>query len=167
MALALWLGCGLPPMARAQTQADFQVTAEIRAGCLVNQQVPVGHLGSMGSLDFGAHPSLSTATATASLLAETTFVLACTPGTALQMSVDGGLHHQGGRRLRHGGVHHLHYRLHRQPGCSDEIAPDTPFTVDTLSQPNDIRLPLHGCLTLPGDAPAGHYQDTLTLTLSW
>lgn len=165
--LALWLACGLPLALQAQTHADFQVRAEIRAGCLVNQQPPSGHLGPLGTLDFGRHPSLSTSTVVASLEAATTLVLACTPGTPLQVSVDGGLHHQDGRRLRHGGGHHLRYRLHRQPGCNDEIPPNTPLAVDTVSQPTDIRLPLHGCLSLPGDLPAGRYEDTLTVTLSW
>lgn len=156
-----------PLAVRAEMSTQFRVSAQVEAGCLVNASPPDSDLGEIGTLDFGSHSSLSTATAQATLVRNTGLVLACTPGTPLVMRVDGGEHFDGNRRLRLDATALLPYRLYRQAGCVDEIPVGGDVPIDTTSTPDDIVIPLHGCVALPGNAAAGIYLDTLVVTLAW
>jgi spore coat protein U-like protein len=153
----------------AATSADFQVVAQIESGCLVNSSMPANNadLGVLGTLDFGQHSSLSTATVQASLIRNTGVTLSCTPGTALAMRVDGGQNFDGNRRLRLDAGSLLVYRIYQQPNCNNEIPVASDVLVDTVSAPDDIEIPIYGCVVLPGTAAAGTYQDTLIVTLAW
>lgn|SRR5688572_460439 len=152
---------------QAQMSSNFQVSAQVEPGCLVNASEANASLGLLGTLDFGVHSSLSTATVQAALLRNAGIVLACTPGTPLVMRVDGGQHFDGSRRLQRDPSSLLAYRVYRQPDCIDEIAVGVDIAIDTTTSPDDIALPLHGCVALPGNAAAGTYQDTLVVTLAW
>lgn len=161
------LGLSSPFAVRAEMSANFQVSAQVEPGCLVNASEPAANVGLLGMLDFGVHSSLSTATAQAALLRTAGIVLACTPGTPLVMRVDGGLHFDGARHLQRAPGSRLAYRIYRQTGCVDEIPVGTDIAIDTSSAPDDIAIPIHGCVVLPGNAVAGIYQDTLVVTLAW
>lgn len=157
--------------AQSAPQASFQIAATISEGCLVNDTLPDAgsDLGTLGRLDFGTASSLSQATHTASLVSFSGVTLSCTPGLALNMRIDGGLHAAGGtRHLAHNASGAtLAYTLFTDAGYQQAIGIDVPVGIDTFTEPNDISLPIHGRLTLPGGRPPGGYTDRLTVTLEW
>lgn len=164
-------GGGLSSPALAETNAEFQVSARIVSGCLVDGLGGGGHAGTIGTLDFGSDSTFSTATHGASLEGSQAVRLRCTPGVALTMSVDGGSHAAlGTRHLQLGAdsAARIAYALCRDAGCSQPIAiGGTASIAVTGANSEDVRLPLHASLTLPGALPPGVYADTLTVTLSW
>src|SRR5690606_24077512 len=83
----------------------------------------------------------------------------------------GGQHaNNGNRNLQHGSAatQRLRYRLFSNAGMTDEIGidQDQPITI-TAANTNDVKLPVYGQVTLPGDSAAGTYTDTLLVTLTW
>lgn len=156
------------PGSDAATRAGFRVSANVTQGCLVNHAPPGngGNLGNLGRLDFGRHPATSTARIGAQLTPNGAITLACTPGIALRMTVDGGQHATGGLRHLGAGNARLAYRLYADAGLSREIPIGGNLSID-YGNPDDIRLPIHAALQLPGNQSAGRYQDRLTVTLSW
>ena len=163
---ALQLLLAGPDAARA-ADTSFQVSARITRGCLVNQALPgAGSLGELGRLDFGQHPSGASDRLSVALARNPAITLSCTPGVALNMSVDGGQNPVGGVRQLRAGDARLAYRLYRDAGLGQEIPLGAGVGI-AYDDPADIRLPIHAALQLPGRQSAGHYQDRLTVTLSW
>ena len=155
----------------AETNAEFDVSAEIVAGCLVDGLGGSGQAGTIGTLDFGSDSTFSTATHSATTTANQAVRLRCTPGVSLMMSVDGGAHAASGQRhLQFGanGGARIAYSLCRDAGCGQPIAigASTSLTVGPADS-DDVRLPLYATLTLPGTLPPGTYDDMLMVTLSW
>jgi len=151
------------------TSATFSVNAVVTAGCLVvgnpAQTTGVG----FGMLDFGTHSALMTGQATASLSmgAGSMAQVQCTPGTAVNLTLDGGLHAQGGqRRLKAASGHYLPYTLYTSSSMATPLAPGVGVPVDASTGPTN--LPVFGVAT-PGGAglPAGQYSDTVQVTFSW
>jgi len=162
---------GFSSPAFAETSAEFGVTAEIVTGCLVDGLGDSGDAGPIGTLDFGTDSSFSTATHSASTTASQAIRLRCTPGVALSMAVDGGAHAAGGvRHLQLGAdtAARIAYILCSDAACNQPIAigGSAAVTVDGANS-DDVRLPLHASLTLPGALLPGTYTDTLTVTLTW
>lgn len=157
--------------ARAETSAQFEVSAEIAPGCLVDGLGGSGHAGSIGTLNFGSDSTFSTATHTATTTNAQTIRLRCTPGVSLMMSIDGGSHAATGARHLQRGVDtgaRIAYALCRDPTCNLPITiGGTSSTLVTSVNSEDVRLPIYGSLTLPGALPPGTYTDTLTVTLTW
>ncbi len=164
-----WLLAAFTVPCLAVTPGEFQVSAQIEAGCLVNAGIPAdgADLGDLGILDFGTHSSLSTATVQASLIRNAGVVLSCTPGTELAMQVDGGQNFNGNRRLRLDADTLLSYRIFRQANCTDEIPVSLDLQIDTTNSSDNVVIPIHGCVVLPGNAEPGTYQDTLVVTVTW
>lgn len=164
-------GGGLFSSARGETTADFDVTAQIEPGCLVDSLGAGGDAGTIGTLDFGSDSSISTATHSATTTASQAIRLRCTPGVSLMMSIDGGAHFaSGARHLQRGGdmASRLVYNLCSDAGCAQPIAVGVANGVTvTAANANDVRLPVYGTLTLPGGRMPGVYSDELTVTLSW
>jgi len=155
--------------ARAETSKTFAVSATIAAGCAVDGLGTSGNAGTIGSLTFPSQPSVATTTVQASLAGTQAITLRCTPGVSLTMSIDGGLHQAAGRTLQLGATtNRLAYGLCADAACGQAIGINqaTAITV-TSANMNDVRLPIYGRLTLPGNRPPGTYTDTLTITLSW
>ncbi|MEE4450991.1 spore coat U domain-containing protein [Novosphingobium resinovorum] len=166
----LWPLAHVTP-ARADTTAQFDVTATVTPGCLVDGLGASGNAGRIGVLDFGVDSTFSVATRTATTTTGQAIRLRCTPGVGLTMSIDGGGHAAaGGRNLQRGATAtaRIPYRLCRDAACTLPIAIGTavPVTV-TSATSEDVRLPVYGSLTLPGTLPPGTYTDTLTITLTW
>lgn len=164
-------GGGLISSARAETSTLFDVTARIEPGCLVDGLGSSGHAGKIGTLDFGHDSSLSTASHSATTTASQAIRLRCTPGVNLMMSIDGGTHAAAGRRhLQRGSdpTARITYALCRDAACNQPITIGGNAAV-AVSAANslDVRLPIHGQLTLPGGLVPGTYVDTLTVTLTW
>ena len=157
--------------ARAETGASFDVAATVSSGCQVDGLGSSGDAGNIGTLDFGMDTSFSTATHHTSIGASQTIRLRCTPGVTLLLSVDGGTHAQGGaRHLQKDGdpSARLAYALCRDAACAQPITIGGNTSISVTSANSDnVRLPLHASLTLPGNVPGGVYSDELLVTLSW
>ena len=164
-------GGGLSAPARAETNATFDVAATIVPGCLVDGLGGSGHAGTIGTLDFGRDSTFSSAKHDATTTTNQMIRLRCTPGVALTMSVDGGTHAAlGWRHLQHetNDIALIGYRVCRDAGCSQPIAIGGSISIAvTGANSEDVRLPLHATLTLPGWLLPGTYTDTLTVTLTW
>jgi spore coat protein U-like protein len=157
--------------ARAETSANFDVAAEIVAGCRVDGLGGAGNAGPIGTLDFGTDSSLSTATHSATTTATQTIRLRCTPGVALVMSIDGGAHPASGQRNLQRGTDtasRIAYTMCSDAACNLPIAIGGSTAVSVTSvNGDDVRLPIHARLTLPGGRIPGTYTDLLTVTLTW
>ena len=154
--------------AAAETAA---VRVSLRSGCAVDGLGMSGDAGTFGQFDFGEAMALATTVHSAHLTVSQTFVLRCTPGTALTMTIGGGQHFSGGSRHLQFGVNdagRLQYRLYRDAGFTQEIGVDQVQSISISSgNMNDVQLPVHGRLTLPGERVPGTYADTLLVTLDW
>ncbi len=163
---AWWLGLLVcTPATHAITTQSFQVSASIVAGC----QVSSGSGGVYGTLNFGSYSGTSSAAAQAAFTPNGALSIACTPGVALSMSIDGGQHYTTQRRLvRSGGTDAVPYRLYSNSNLSaaSEIGVNQNVSV-SYSNSNNITLPIYGVAQLTGFSPAGTYTDQLSVTLSW
>jgi spore coat protein U-like protein len=176
VAPAILVLCGGGPLfllgeAHAETTSNFDVTAAIVPGCLVDGLGSAGNAGTIGTLDFGHDSSLSTASHSATTTASQAIRLRCTPGVNLSMSIDGGTHSASGARNLQLGANtaaRIVYSVCRDAACNLPIAiGGTASTLITTANANDVRLPIYAALTLPGHLPPGTYTDTLTVTLTW
>lgn len=150
-------------VAMAATSSTLKVSATITPGCkLSGGSAPL----DFGTLDFGARPAVGGDRVQTSLTPQSGLKLMCTPGVSLLMSVNGGLHSQGGQRHLHNGKRLLPYQLYADAGLNRPIAINQAVAL-RYDHAEDLHLPLHGVLQLPGVTPAGIYQDVLIVTLSW
>ena len=157
---ALIVGLLMAPAAEAVTSQSFKVSATIVPGCAV----ATGSGGVLGTLDFGTHNGVESAPVSTSLLS-----IACTPGVALSMSINGGQNYSTVRRMkRSNGADVVGYRLYSSSSlaANSEIGVNQAIPV-TYTNSNNIALPLFGVALLTGFSPAGTYSDQLTVTLSW
>ncbi|GDX04321.1 SCPU domain-containing protein [Buttiauxella sp. A111] len=149
----------------AVTQQSFQVGATITPGC----SVASGSGSNFGSLNFGTHSGVESGITSNAFIPNTSLALACTPGVALSMSIDGGKNYTSVRNmLRTGSSEKVPYRLY----TSGALTANTEILVNqavaiTYSNSNSISLPIFGAAQLTGFSPAGAYTDQLTVTLSW
>ncbi len=169
--LALAITLTTAAQARAATGASFEVSAIITPGCLVDGVGSSGNAGLMGRLDFGTDSALSTATHSANTVTSQSITLRCTPGVALSMTIDGGGHASGGLRHLQAGADtgsRIAYDVCTDAACNTKLAigGTTGIAVTSLNM-NNIRLPVYGRLTLPGNLRGATYTDVLTVTLSW
>lgn len=161
-----WIGgmiIALP--ASAVTTQSFQVGATITPGC----SVASGSGGLFGTLNFGSHSGVENGIASNALIPDTSLALACTPGVALSMTIDGGKNYTSVRNMvRTGSTEAVPYRLYSSGAltANTEIMVNQAVAV-TYSNSNNITLPIYGAAQLTGFSPAGTYTDQLTVTLSW
>lgn len=157
--------------ALAGTSASFDVMASIAAGCAVDGVGTSGYAGLIGTLDFGRDTTLSTASHSAVLSDNRAIAVRCTPGVTLQLAINGGLYASGGvRNLMVSGssTDRLPYRLFSNAGMTDEIGIGQSRSIlATTATMNDVWLPIHARLSLPGGTAPGSYTDTLLVTLTW
>ncbi|HIE5387337.1 TPA: Csu type fimbrial protein [Enterobacter cancerogenus] len=153
------------PPAGAVTSQSFKVSATIVPGC----SVTAGTGGVLGTLNFGTHTGVESAPVSTSFVPNGALSIACTPGVALSMSIDGGKYYSSVRRMQiAGGTSVVGYRLYSNSSlaANSEIGVNQPVAV-TYTNSNNIALPLFGVALLTGFSPAGTYSDQLTVTLSW
>lgn len=157
-----WLPLLFCSFSLALPTQTFQVSANIAAGCLVQGS----NTGVFGTINFGTYPTTSTAQVSASYVQNATITLICTPGTNLQMSIDGGANYSTGRNLKRSGYTNLvPYNIYNS--TTNTAIPVNQAIPVTFANANNIVLPLYGQLTLSGYSYAGNYTDSLTVTLSW
>ncbi|MCK2177796.1 Csu type fimbrial protein [Enterobacter asburiae] len=161
---ALIVGLIMMPTADAVTSQSFKVSATIVPGCAV----ATGSGGLLGTLDFGSHNGVESAPVSTSFVPNGALSIACTPGVALSMSINGGQNYSSVRRMkRANGVDMVPYRLYSSSlAANSEIGVNQAIAV-TYTNSNNIALPLFGVALLTGFSPAGTYSDQLTVTLSW
>ncbi|XBS69704.1 spore coat U domain-containing protein [Acerihabitans sp. KWT182] len=150
--------------ARALPTQSFQVSASIVAGCQIQ-----GGGGVWGTLDFGSHSALDSRSVGTGLVQNAGLLIACTPGTTLSISLDGGRYYTTTRNLgQANGNDSVAYRLYTSAGYSpaSEIPVNQSITVN-FSNAANITLPIYGLLQLDGTHRAGTYTDLLSVTLSW
>lgn len=155
----------LVPAVGAVTSQSFKVSAIIVPGCAVS----TGSGGVFGTLDFGTHNGVESAPVSTSFVPNGALSIACTPGVALSMSINGGQNYSSVRRMkRSGGTEVVGYRLYSSSSlaANSEIGVNQAIPV-TYTNSNNIALPLFGVALLTGFSPAGTYSDQLTVTLSW
>ncbi|MCF8579737.1 spore coat U domain-containing protein [Enterobacter ludwigii] len=163
--IALTFGLLMVPIAGAVTSQSFKVSATIVPGCAV----ATGNGGLLGTLDFGTHTGVESAQVSTSFVPNGALSIACTPGVALSMSINGGQNYSSVRRMkRSGGTEMVGYRLYSSSSlaANSEIGVNQAIPV-TYTNSNNIALPLFGVALLSGVSPAGTYSDQLTVTLSW
>lgn len=143
----------------------FQVTASIVNGCVISGT----NTGVFGTLNFGTQPGVGSVSASASYVQSSTITLACTPGTTLNMSINGGANYSSSRNLKIANNTDLvAYSLYTSATHSAASAiPVNQNVALTYSNANNITLPIYGLLQMNGVRRAGTYSDTLTVTLSW
>lgn len=171
-ALVLLFLSSLPTLAWAQNpSSNFQVSATIEHGCIVDGLGNSGDAGNIAELDFGTDSALSTTTHVASASTSQSITLRCTPGVDLGMTIDGGEHAQGGSRhlqLGNNSAQRLQYHLYRDASFTQPIGINASLGITiTSANMNNVILPIYGRLTLPGTRQTGTYTDTLLVTLTW
>jgi spore coat protein U-like protein len=158
--------------AEAATTAQFDVTATVAPGCLVDGLGASGNAGRIGTLVFGTVSTFSTQRRTATTTTGQAIRLRCTPGVNLIMTIDGGSHAVSGQRNLQrtgtGTTPRMPYALCRDAACTLPIVAGTGYgTSVTSTNSQDVRLPIYAALTPSGTMPPGTYTDTLTVTLTW
>ncbi len=155
--------------ATAPTSPSFAVNASVVSGCIVSGNSSQVTGVPFGSVNFGTHYAVSTGTVAAMASNDMGMQakLVCTAGTAVQVSVNGGLNLQGAqRRLSNGGGQFIPYTLSLVAGMVTALAPNVPVGITMGATPT--ALPIRGNLVLPGSAAmAGTYVDTVQVTVTW
>lgn len=143
----------------------FQVAASIVNGCVISGT----NTGVFGALNFGTYSGVETRSVSASYVQSSSINLACTPGTTLNMSIDGGSNYSTTRNLKVANFSNLvAYQIYTSSSHSAASAiPVNQNIALSYSNANNITLPIYGLLQLNGVTRAGVYSDTLTVTLSW
>jgi len=151
------------------TSPSFSVSASVVRGCVVSGSTSQISGIAFGGINFGSHPALQSGAmqAMAGSTMGSQAKLVCTPGTAVQISIDGGQHVQGAqRRMSNGAGKYVPYSLELIQGAPALLAPNVPVGLVIAATP--LALPVRGTATLPGaTAAAGIYADTVQVTLSW
>ncbi|RVT43824.1 Csu type fimbrial protein [Sphingobium algorifonticola] len=163
--LALCLLSTASSPACAELTRDVTVSADVVPGC----RIATTSNGSLGNADFGSHSGTSTSTVNAAVVGATGAGLRieCTPGITLGIAADAGAHAVSGQRHLAGPASStpIPYDLYANGGT-------TPWTSNTVSlgftQGGTIQIfPITARVTLPGNARAGSYTDTVHVTLTW
>ncbi|MFU9135444.1 spore coat U domain-containing protein [Erwinia tasmaniensis] len=143
----------------------FEVSASIVNGCVISGT----NTGVFGSLNFGTLPGVGSRSASTSLAQNAALTLACTPGTTLNLSIDGGAHYSTTRNMQVANNTNLvGYTLYTSANHTAASAiPVSQNVALAFSNANNITLPVYGLVQLSGVNRAGTYSDTLTVTLSW
>lgn len=155
--------------ATVPTSPTFSVNAAIVQGCVVFGSSSQTTGITLGTINFGSHAALHSGTINAmagnSMGGQARLV--CTPGTAVQISVNGGQHPVGvQRRMSNGAGKFIPYSLTLMQGTLTGLLPNTPVGITTDGTPT--ALPVQGTVTLPGAGMAsGTYSDSVQVVVSW
>lgn len=156
--------------ATVPTSPTFSVTASVVQGCIVFGDSSRTSAIPFGAINFGTHPALGTGTVNAmasASMGSTQAQLLCTPGTTVQVSVDGGQHLQGTqRRMSDGLGRFIAYSLALVKGTPAPLAPNA--SVGLTMDGTPTVLPIRGTVALPGTGTAsGIYTDSVQVLVSW
>lgn len=146
------------------TSCMIEVSATIVKGCVITQS---SQDIDFGTLDFGLYHQSDSGMKAANLVQDTIVEMRCTPGVALEMSIDGGKHYQETHRLKHSGAdEYIRYQLYRDSARQQSISINTPMRIQ-LGSDGRLTLPLFGTADLTSGMRAGVYQDTITVVITY
>lgn len=169
MLAALALQASSTWAAAIPTTASFAVNAAIVPGCMVSGNAAQVTGVAFGQADFGTHSAVNAGTlwVIAGAGSGGQASLQCTPGTTVQVTVNGGLHALGAqRRLANGAGRYIPYVLDLMAGIATPLAPNVPASLALGS--TATTLPVRATAIMPGTGlAAGLYTDTVQVTLSW
>ncbi|EKE82112.1 spore coat U domain-containing protein [Idiomarina xiamenensis] len=157
-----------------QLQADqitgtMGVTAVIGDGCQVDNVSTGGGSNDFGTLDFGTLSSLTAyIDAQGGGAAGAGFQFTCTSGLPYQIGLDTGLYASGGDRRMSDGSNFIPYELYQDSARSvpwGEIGSADQLTSSgTGSQQTHV---VYGRIPPTTTPPAGTYNDTVQVTVTW
>ncbi|MDX5629272.1 MULTISPECIES: spore coat U domain-containing protein [unclassified Brenneria] len=158
------------PAAAVTVSDTFTVSADIEKGCAFGRDVNASQ-PDMGAIDFGTLSAPAATVDVASTVGGGSIVVTCTPGIAVSIELDYGLHGGDGERryvMNTTGSALLPYQLYRdaartQVWGSDDLAMSIssfPATTQTYT----VYARYFGASSLP---PAGEYTDSITVSLSY
>jgi spore coat protein U-like protein len=143
---------------------DVTVTADIVAGCRINTLSG----GAWGDIDLGSQNGTSTATVQSSLVgaAGAGLRIECTPGMLVNVTANAGSHAVGNQRYMAGPASStpIAYDLYANGSATAWTTQAVPLIFTTSGAQT---LPVVAKATLPGNARAGNYSDTVQIVLSW
>ncbi|MEC5343632.1 spore coat U domain-containing protein [Brenneria populi] len=160
-----------PLSAVALTVSDtFAVSADIVKGCAFGNDANAAQT-DMGAIDFGTQSASATNVDATSTVGGGSIVVTCTPGVAISIELDYGLH--GGSSARRyvmntAGSVSLPYQLYRDSartqvwGTGDLAMSIASFP--TTTQTYTVYARYFGASPLP---PAGVYTDSVTVSLTY
>jgi spore coat protein U-like protein len=159
-----------PALAATTPALSFTVSATITGGCAFGS-TPASPVSNLGTLNFGSLSSIPGNIDIASSSGAGSVVVTCTPGTAVSIAMDYGLH--GGSSTQRylansAGTATLAYQLyqdsaHSKVWGSGALAMSV-AAFPATTQTYNVYGRLFAVGTLPG---AGIYSDTVTVTLTY
>lgn len=148
-----------PPSCRgAEVSASetfaLTVNAELASQCTID---------SVSGLSFGTVASASTG----NLDSTAGIGLTCTAGTTWQVGLDRGLNPRGKTRRMRNGNHYIEYELLRSAGGPEWGNTPGSDTVTGTGTGSQQILTVHGRIADTAIPAAGHYDDTVTITVTY
>lgn len=131
--------------------ASFTVSASITANCLLET----------ADLDFGTHGIIGS-----NIDADTDIGITCTPGTGYDITIDGGGSNDPDHREMRSGSDTVNYGLYSDAARHDPWGTSQAGTVSGSGSGAQQRLGVYGRIP-PQAAVAGHYTDTVVVTISY
>ncbi|WP_241650146.1 Csu type fimbrial protein [Rosenbergiella collisarenosi] len=153
--------------ASAGTTSDtFQVSAVITSGCEFGT-TQASSSGNFGTISFGTMTAIGNNVEVASSVGAGSIVVTCTPGTAITLSLDYGIH--GGtaaQRYLSNGSSVLGYQLYQDAAYSNVWGSGSlAYSVSSFPQSTQTYT-IYGRLFSMSSLPnKGTYTDTITVTL--
>lgn len=146
------------------TTCTIEVSATIAKGCVISQ---LAETVDFGTLDFGLYHQSDSGIKAASLVQDTVVEVRCTPGTELELSIDGGEYYQETHRLKHRSMdEYINYQLYKDSERQQRLTVNTPVKIE-LGSDGRLVLPLFGAADLSSGMRAGVYQDTVKILISY
>ncbi|MDR3434573.1 MAG: spore coat U domain-containing protein [Rouxiella aceris] len=159
-----------PALAATTPALSFTVSATISSGCAFGS-TPASPASNLGTLNFGSLSSIPGNIDIASSSGAGSVVVTCTPGTAVSIAMDYGLH--GGNSTQRylansAGTATLAYQLYQDSAHSKVWGNGTlamsVAAFPATSQTYNVYGRLFAVDTLPA---AGIYSDTVNITLTY
>lgn len=164
--------------AQAQTvgtlagQVGVQLT--IGAGCTITNGSVSGGVNQWGTINFGTHADIANVIDAQTVGAAGNIQILCSTGLEPTMTVNAGLHEDGGQRFMQNSTDNtstIAYSVYSDAARSSLITPNQPVSLTSFSTGTPTDIPLYGRVIPTGQTSttpaAGTYSDTLLVTLAW
>lgn len=149
------IGLALSPAHAQSVTDDMPVTITIENACEIS--------AAPTTLDFGTHGVLSTDVDNTSTIGVT-----CTTDAPYDIGLDGGASGDTSARTMTDGTNFVEYQLYQETGRTtvwgDTIATDTLADTGTGTEQ---QISVYGRVPVQATPPAGTYDDTVTVTVTY
>lgn len=156
------------PAAADSTAGTIGVALTVTNACVVNgaQQVQ-SNAGSMGDIGFPDQPGIFGDVDGQLLGTLGALQVLCSPGVTPALTIGPGANDQAGRRRMASNGDMLEYRLFSDPQRSSELAIGNRIALGAATT-TPFTVPIYARVTSGGSViAAGHYTDTVQVTLTW